>query len=563
MATSSSRFPAAFSAIAPFRTAASISRRFFLCGALAGCSAAAEAATYHVSPSGLDTNVGSLVAPWRQIRRAIVASVPGDTVLVADGDYLGFDLEGMAGTASAVFAIRALGANANVLSTSDRSDNRDTIHVSFSSYVVLDGLRGSNANRAAVRVDQSDHVTVRNGTFGNNATWGIFTDFSDDLLIENNECYGSVTQHGIYVSNSGDRPVVRGNRVHDNHASGIQLNADASQGGDGVISGAVVENNVIWNNGSGGGGAINLDGVHDSIVRDNLLYGNHASGITNFQIDGAEGPRGMQIVNNTIDMAADARWALLFKSSTGGNLVRNNVFGNRNANHGGITYGDATDVADTDSDFNILDAVSPDDSTRVALGTWQAQGHELHSFSATLASLFVNPAGGDYHLLGGSPAIDAGQTVSACPADLEGRARPVGPAYDIGCYEFAAPAGTSFYTVAPCRLVDTRKPAGPLEGPALPAGATRIFPMVGTCGIPLTAKAVSVNVTVAQPAAAGDLRLYPGGSPPQASAINYRAGQTRANNAVSGLGASGGLSVRCDQPEGTVHLILDINGYFQ
>ncbi len=117
--------------------------------------------------------------------------------------------------------------------------------------------------------------------------------------------------------------------------------------------------------------------------------------------------------------------------------------------------------------------------------------------------------------------------------------------------------------MAPCRLVDTRKPAGPLEGPALPAGATRIFPMVGTCGIPLTAKAVSVNVTVAQPAAAGDLRLYPGGSPPQASAINYRAGQTRANNAVSGLGASGGLSVRCDQPEGTVHLILDINGYFQ
>jgi len=77
----------------------------------------------------------------------------------------------------------------------------------FSSYVVLDGLRSFNANRAAVRIDQADHVTVRNGVFGNNATWGIFTDFSDDLLLENNECYASGTQHGIYVSNSGDRPV--------------------------------------------------------------------------------------------------------------------------------------------------------------------------------------------------------------------------------------------------------------------------------------------------------------------------------------------------------------------
>jgi parallel beta-helix repeat protein len=525
----------------------------------------AQATTYYVSPAGSDGNSGAQGFPLREIRKAISVAHPGDTVLVADGSYLGFDLDGMAGTPSAVFAIRAQGGGAVVTATTDRSDNRDTIHILFSSHVVLDGLRSFSANRAAVRIDQADHITVRNGVFGNNATWGIFTDFSDDLLLENNECYASGTQHGIYVSNSGDRPVVRGNLLHDNAGCGLQLNADLSQGGDGLITGAILENNVIWNNGAAGGSAINLDGVQSSIVRNNLLYNNHASGIACFQGDGAAGPSGMQILNNTIDMASNGRWALLVKSSTGLNTVRNNILFNRNAARGGIVFGDSNDVANTDSDDNILDAVSPDDGgTRIALGAWQAAGHETHSFSASLASLFVNSSGGDYHLKAGSPAIDTGQTQVNVPADLEGRARPVGSAYDIGCYEYAPAAATSFYSVAPCRMVDTRNPAGPFGGPALAANTQRTFPLISQCGVPATARALSVNVTATQPAAAGDLRLFPGGSlAPLVSTINYRTGQTRANNAVAALGAAGDLTVQCDQAAGMVHLVIDVNGYFQ
>jgi len=74
---------------------------------------------------------------------------------------------------------------------------------------------------------------------------------------------------------------------------------------------------------------------------------------------------------------------------------------------------------------------------------------------------------------------------------------------------------------------------------------------------------VSLNVTVTQPTGAGDLRLYPAGqSAPLVSTINWVAGQTRANNAVAALSATG-LAVQCDQASGTVHLILDVNGYFQ
>jgi hypothetical protein len=75
---------------------------------------------------------------------------------------------------------------------------------------------------------------------------------------------------------------------------------------------------------------------------------------------------------------------------------------------------------------------------------------------------------------------------------------------------------------------------------------------------------VSVNVTITQPTAGGDLRLYPAGSAlPPTSTINYRKGQTRANNAVVSLGAAGDLAVQCDQATGIVHFILDVNGYFQ
>ena len=73
-----------------------------------------------------------------------------------------------------------------------------------------------------------------------------------------------------------------------------------------------------------------------------------------------------------------------------------------------------------------------------------------------------------------------------------------------------------------------------------------------------------MTLAVTQPTAAGDLRLYPGGAPlPLASSINYTAGQTRANNAVPSLGASGQLAIRCDQASGTVHAILDVTGYFE
>jgi hypothetical protein len=78
--------------------------------------------------------------------------------------------------------------------------------------------------------------------------------------------------------------------------------------------------------------------------------------------------------------------------------------------------------------------------------------------------------------------------------------------------------------------------------------------------------AVALNLTVTAATTAGHIWLAADGEEPLplVSTINYVAGQTRANNAVAQLGASGATAmyVYMSQPSGFVHVIIDVAGYF-
>jgi len=122
-----------------------------------------------------------------------------------------------------------------------------------------------------------------------------------------------------------------------------------------------------------------------------------------------------------------------------------------------------------------------------------------------------------------------------------------------------------YFTVAPCRVLDTRGSTGPYGGPPLSAGVSRSFTIAGQCAIPPSATAISLNLTVTGATGPGYLTVYPAGSAiPLASTINFRAGQTRANNAIVPLGAGGGIAIFYGQASGNlVDVIVDVNGYFQ
>jgi len=129
------------------------------------------------------------------------------------------------------------------------------------------------------------------------------------------------------------------------------------------------------------------------------------------------------------------------------------------------------------------------------------------------------------------------------------------------------PAPVSFYTLPPCRVLDTRNPTGAWAGPALASGVQRSFALAGRCGIPATARAVAANLTVTGAGAGGYLRAFAAdlAAVPAVSNLNFGAGQDRANNAVVGVSQDGNAAITI-QPQlatGTVNVIFDVNGYFQ
>jgi len=125
-----------------------------------------------------------------------------------------------------------------------------------------------------------------------------------------------------------------------------------------------------------------------------------------------------------------------------------------------------------------------------------------------------------------------------------------------------------FYSVTPCRLVDTRGPVGVNGGPALSSGTPRGFSIRGSCGIPLTAQAAAINVTMVAPTQNGYLKVWPyGTAAPGTSNVNASANTLAiANGALVSLASDPTLQVSIVygtvQP-GTAHVVLDVTGYFQ
>lgn len=130
------------------------------------------------------------------------------------------------------------------------------------------------------------------------------------------------------------------------------------------------------------------------------------------------------------------------------------------------------------------------------------------------------------------------------------------------------PEPAKFYTLDPCRLIDTR--AG--DAPSFGANTTRFFSVSGKCGIPLDAVAAALVLTAVNPTDTGNFRVYPANSgPPLVSALNFPVNKVRSGNAVIEIGPSlivpaKGVLVRCDMPagsQGIVDLVIDVYGFFR
>ncbi len=130
-----------------------------------------------------------------------------------------------------------------------------------------------------------------------------------------------------------------------------------------------------------------------------------------------------------------------------------------------------------------------------------------------------------------------------------------------GYFDLPRTGASAFYPVTPCRVTDTRNPAGALGGPALAASVGRSFPIrQSSCGIPASATAYVLNVTVVPSGPLGYITTWPTGQPqPLVSTTNAPTGQITANMAIVPAGTNGEISFFGSN---STHLVADVMGYF-
>jgi MYXO-CTERM domain-containing protein len=399
-----------------------------------GMGAPALAAGSLVSPTGDDNAAGAAATPWRTLQRPWSTVRAGDTVTVEDGTYAGFGCDGTSGTAAAHILIRARNRWGAKITSASASSTEDYIQLNSCSFVTVDGFEVSGAPRSGIAIlgntdDGSDArgVIIQNCFAHDNGGAvvagrhdGVFSGFALDLTIQDNRIDGT-GEHGIYVSNAADNPAILRNDVANTGANGIQINADLSTGGDGLISNWRIEGNLVRN--CRGSAGFNLDGAILGVARNNVIYNCAKGGITLFQGDGAQASRGNLIVNNTVYNPTGSRAAIQVASGANDNLIFNNI------GYAQATGLEIQTVTGLVHDYNLV-------------SSYTGGAASAHESNPAASALFVGPTTGDLGLLPTAAAVDHGVATlggaSAPATDILGAPRPAGAAIDIGAYEQGA-----------------------------------------------------------------------------------------------------------------------------
>jgi PKD repeat protein len=154
----------------------------------------------------------------------------------------------------------------------------------------------------------------------------------------------------------------------------------------------------------------------------------------------------------------------------------------------------------------------------------------------------------------------AGQPLGAYTANLT-VTNASGSAGAAAGFAVVAGSATRYFTVPPCRALDTRVSHQALHGPA---GPPLVIAVGGVCGVPVGARAVAANLTAVAPTARGFVSVYPADfAHPTVSSINFNAGVTRANAGVLPLSTDGTARLAATASlVGSVDLLVDVSGYF-
>jgi hypothetical protein len=203
--------------------------------------------------------------------------------------------------------------------------------------------------------------------------------------------------------------------------------------------------------------------------------------------------------------------------------------------------------------------------TNATSGGWVSLTPELDNNPGTST---INVPAGDIRANGVTVPLGGGGILSvAFNGPASGHSAHV--VFDVTGYFVPDNSGARYSSVTPNRLLDSRSGNG-FSGP-LQKGVARSFqvtarkPGNASQNIPSTAIAVTGNVTVTGPTAAGWITVTPAlDNNPSTSTLNFPAGDTRASGLTLPLGPGGTLSIVYSGPPagGTTDVVFDVTGYF-
>ena len=437
------------------------------------------------------------------IQDAAISAGPGDLIIIMPGRYRGVQVEEMGGEDGAYIHFLGWGDPGSVVVDGSADPEKSFLRHQFyfidvHHYIVQNIAFEGAGDGAGIFFSGyfsytghfSHHIIVSNVYSHDNQKWGMHTTATNYMLIQDSAFTNSEEEHGLYISGSGDNVVVRRNVFQGNPSAGLQVNADPltateevfywlemstedtcdlseddlgdtatwqdvkdcydSQGlpdlgeffEDGISENIIIEQNVMTNNGENGAAAINLASVQNSIIRNNLMYGNFAAGITcwddayaeDMGLDSSEfGCQNVTIVNNTMVDEEGNRGALILNNDARNMTVANNIMirdrfdtyeianrSGRGLNSSNNYYFEryvdnspgAPDDADSITGFSVDEGfaqfVNPTFEPWILEdGIWFA----------------LNPERPDYHLVAGSELVDAGNAAMLPVLDVLGNLR--------------------------------------------------------------------------------------------------------------------------------------------
>lgn len=579
---------------------------------------------YYVAPGGSNaTGSGSAGNPWATITHAVNTVPDTSLVLVAPGTYNGVVAldrvfaQGITVRSQVPYQARLRHTGTVVRSFYGKGITLEGFDVAHAGpgagalVIQIQDLIGPSGGS-----DYVSRIVLRNNVLHDSYNNDILkiNNGAGDITVEGNVFYNQTGSDEHIDINSVTNVVVQDNvffndfagsgRTNGNDTSSYIVIKDSNAGSDSNVGSRfiTVRRNVFFHwEGSTGSYFVLIgeDGqpfheARDVLVENNLMLGDSAN--TMRAAFGVKGSRDVLFSHNTVSGNLPSLAFAFRLNREGANLANENIQLHNNI------WSDPTGTMDDFSDtppgetltwtlarnlyWNGGSAIPQDgaelinftdDATRIVadpallpasgivLPRWIPGTGLFADNSTSIREVFVRLVTSYGALPMGSPAWDAAAAAQSPSDDILGRTRLGSP--DIGAYEISPSAvgPLLFHTLPPCRVLDTRNPPGLLGGPALSGTSARLFAMAGACGVPATARAVSANVTVTAPVAAGNLRFYPGDAgPPLASAINFRPGQTRANNSILRLSGDGAAAVFvANDAPATVHFILDVNGYFE